>query len=174
MGFTTDLRGSRTSAASSYPTDVAKTVNAPIFHVNGDDPEAVVHTMKLAAEYRQAFRKDAVVDIICYRRAGHNEGDEPRYTQPLMYRMIEKHPSTLELYRAKLKIEGVVDDARIKSMEETVNSEYNKAFQASSSYTPSKADWFSSYWKGFKSAHQYSSIRPTSIPDSAIQKVPLP
>lgn len=150
---------------------MAKTVNAPIFHVNGDDPEAVVHTMKLAAEYRQAFKKDVVVDIICYRRAGHNEGDEPRYTQPLMYQKIEKHPSTLEIYRAKLKNEGVVDDARIKQMEDFVSEEHNKAFQASSSYVPSKADWFSSYWKGFKSAHQYSSIRPTAVSESVLHKV---
>jgi hypothetical protein len=149
---------------------VAKTVNAPIFHVNGDDPEAVVHTLKLAAEYRQAFKKDVVIDIICYRRAGHNEGDEPRYTQPQMYRMIDKHPSTLDLYRAKLKTEGVVDDERIKQMEDFVSEEYNKSFQASSTHVPNKADWFSSYWKGFKSAHQYSSIRPTAIPDSTISK----
>lgn len=171
VGFTTALRGSRTNTASSYPTDVAKTVNAPIFHVNGDDPEAVVHTLKLAAEYRQAFKKDVVIDIICYRRAGHNEGDEPRYTQPQMYRMIEKHQSTLDLYRAKLKAEGVVDDARIKQMEDFVNEEHNKAFQASSTHVPNKADWFSSYWKGFKSAHQYSSIRPTAIPDAVISKI---
>jgi 2-oxoglutarate dehydrogenase E1 component len=171
VGFTTSMRGSRTSNASSYPTDVARSVNAPIFHVNGDDPEAVVHTLKLAAEYRQAFKKDVVIDILCYRRFGHNEGDEPRFTQPLMYRMIDKHPSTLDLYREKLKSEGVVDDARLKQMEETVHEEYNKAFQASATHLPNKADWFSSYWKGFKSAHLYSSIRPTAVPDTVIAKI---
>jgi len=171
VGFTTSMRASRTQNASPYPTDVAKAVNAPIFHVNGDDPEAVVHSLKLAAEYRQAFKKDVVVDIVCYRRLGHNEGDEPRYTQPVMYQMIDKHPPTMDLYREKLKSEGIVNDETVKQMEDKVYAEYEKGFQASSSYVPNKADWFSSYWKGFKSAHQHSSIRPTGLADDVIQKI---
>ena len=91
IGFTTAPRFAR---SSPYPSDVAKIAQAPIFHVNGDDPEAVVHCAKVATEYRQKFNRDVVIDMVCYRRFGHNEGDEPSFTQPLMYKKIRSHPST--------------------------------------------------------------------------------
>ena len=105
IGFTTNPRYARTSP---YPSDVAKMIEAPIFHVNGDDPEAVVFAAKVATEFRQQFHKPVVVDMFCYRRFGHNEGDEPAFTQPLMYKAIASHPTTLEIYGEKLVEEGVV------------------------------------------------------------------
>ena len=99
------------SRSSPYPTDVAKMVDCPIFHVNGDDPEAVVHAARIATEFRQTFGTDVVIDMFCYRRFGHNEGDEPAFTQPLMYKAISKHPSVREIYAARLVAEGVYDQA---------------------------------------------------------------
>jgi hypothetical protein len=103
-------------------------------------------------------------DALCF------QGDEPRFTQPLMYKLVDKHKSTLDLYRAKLKEEGVINDEHIRKMEETVMAEYNAAFKASSIHIPNKADWFSSYWRGFKAAHQYSTIRPTAVPEPILKK----
>ena len=108
IGFTTAPSAAR---SSPYPSDVAKGVQAPIFHVNGDDPEAVVEVARIAAEYRREFNKDVVVDLFCYRRHGHNEGDEPAFTQPLMYRTIAAHPTTRQIYAARLVEEGVVPRA---------------------------------------------------------------
>ncbi len=99
IGFTTYPRYSR---SSPYPSDVAKLVEAPIFHVDGDDPEAVVFCAKVATEYRQKFHKPVVIDMFCYRRFGHNEGDEPSFTQPIMYHLIRSHPTTLQIYSSKL------------------------------------------------------------------------
>ena len=113
IGFTTYPRYSR---SSPYPSDVAKLVEAPIFHVNGDDPEAVVFCAKVATEYRQKFHKPVVIDMFCYRRFGHNEGDEPAFTQPLMYRNIRSHPTTLQIYAKKLIGEGVVTQGEVDKM----------------------------------------------------------
>ena len=99
IGFTTAPRFAR---SSPYPSDVAKLAQAPIFHVNGDDPEAVTHCAKIATEYRQKFNRDVVIDMVCYRRFGHNEGDEPSFTQPIMYKKIKTHPSTLSIYGKKI------------------------------------------------------------------------
>ena len=114
IGFTTYPRYSR---SSPYPSDVAKMIEAPIFHVNGDDPEAVVFAAKVATEFRQKFQKPVVIDMFCYRRHGHNEGDEPAFTQPLMYKAIAKHPTTLEIYAKKLVGEGVVTERRSREDE---------------------------------------------------------
>ena len=109
IGFTTSPQFAR---SSPYPSDVAKGVQAPILHVNGDDPEAVTFACKLAIEYRQCFKRDIVIDMWCYRRFGHNEGDEPSFTQPLMYAAIRKHPRVSELYAARLEAEGVIAKRR--------------------------------------------------------------
>jgi 2-oxoglutarate dehydrogenase E1 component len=113
IGFTTNPRYSR---SSPYPSDVAKMIEAPIFHVNGDDPEAVVFACKIATEFRQKFQKPVVIDMFCYRRHGHNEGDEPFFTQPLMYKAIASHPGTLEIYGDKLIGEGVVTSGEVEKM----------------------------------------------------------
>jgi 2-oxoglutarate dehydrogenase E1 component len=151
IGFTTDPRFSR---SSPYPSDVAKMVEAPIFHVNGDDPEAVVFAAKVAAEYRQKFQKPVVIDMFCYRRFGHNEGDEPAFTQPLMYRKIRSHPSILELYSKKLLAEGAVTEADIEEMRNTWRSKLDTEFDIATSYKPNKADWLDGRWAGLKAVRE--------------------
>jgi 2-oxoglutarate dehydrogenase E1 component len=151
IGFTTDPRFSR---SSPYPSDVAKMVEAPIFHVNGDDPEAVVFAAKVATEYRQKFQKPVVIDMFCYRRFGHNEGDEPAFTQPLMYRKIRSHPSILELYSKKLLAEGTVTEADIDEMKSAWRSKLDTEFDIASSYKPNKADWLDGRWAGLKAVRE--------------------
>jgi 2-oxoglutarate dehydrogenase E1 component len=145
IGFTTDPRYSR---SSPYPSDVALMVEAPIFHANGDDPEAVVYACKVATEYRQKFCKDVVIDMFCYRRFGHNEGDDPTMTQPRMYAVIKDHPPTRELYSRRLIGEGVTTqleiDGWIKEFDDFLDSE----FEAGKSYKPNKADWLDGKWAG--------------------------
>ena len=138
IGFTTNPRFSR---SSPYPSDVAKMVEAPIFHCNGDDPEAVVFAAKVATEYRQRFQKPVVIDMFCYRRFGHNEGDEPAFTQPKMYRMIRQHPSTLEIYARKLAAEGVVTEAEVEAMKTGWRAKLEGEFEIVQGYKPNKADW---------------------------------
>ncbi|MDH4071433.1 MAG: multifunctional oxoglutarate decarboxylase/oxoglutarate dehydrogenase thiamine pyrophosphate-binding subunit/dihydrolipoyllysine-residue succinyltransferase subunit, partial [Ignavibacteria bacterium] len=128
IGFTTLPDDAR---STPYCTDVAKMVQAPIFHVNGDDPEATIRVAQLAFEYRQKFRKDVVIDMICYRRHGHNEGDEPSYTQPLLYKKIRHHPSVRELYAAQLRQEGVVTREELDQISEESRVRYERAFEAS-------------------------------------------
>ncbi len=149
IGFTTYPRYSR---SSPYPSDVAKMIDALIFHVNGDDPEAVVFAAKVATEYRQKFAKPVVIDMFCYRRFGHNEGDEPSFTQPLMYKKIRSHPSTLDLYSRKLIGEGVVTDGEVAKMKSDWRARLDAEFEASQSYKPNKADWLDGRWTGLKAA----------------------
>jgi 2-oxoglutarate dehydrogenase E1 component len=151
IGFTTDPRFSR---SSPYPSDVAKMVEAPIFHVNGDDPEAVVFAAKVATEYRQKFQKPVVIDMFCYRRFGHNEGDEPAFTQPLMYRKIRSHPSILELYSKKLLAEGTVTETDIDGMKSAWRSKLDTEFDIATSYKPNKADWLDGRWAGLKAVRE--------------------
>src|SRR5215210_9205741 len=143
IGFTTDPRYSR---SSPYPSDVAKMVEAPIFHCNGDDPEAVVFAAKVATEYRQRFQKPVVIDMFCYRRFGHNEGDEPSFTQPLMYRKIRSHPSILEVYSKKLVGDGIVTEPQIEEMKSSWRSKLDAEFDIAGSYKPNKADWLDGRW----------------------------
>src|SRR5882757_9641770 len=149
IGFTTYPRYSR---SSPYPSDVAKMIDAPIFHVNGDDPEAVVFAAKIATEFRQKFQKPVVIDMFCYRRHGHNEGDEPMFTQPLMYKKIQSHPSTLEIYANKLVAEGVVTDGEVEKMKRDWRARLDAELEASQSYKSNKADWLDGRWAGFKVA----------------------
>jgi 2-oxoglutarate dehydrogenase E1 component len=147
IGFTTYPRFSR---SSPYPSDVAKMVEAPIFHANGDDPEAVVFAAKVATEFRMRFQKPVVVDMWCYRRYGHNEGDEPGFTQPLMYRKIRAQKSTLEIYAAKLVSEGVVTEGEVDKMKADWRSRLEAEYEAGQAYKPNKADWLDGAWSGLK------------------------
>jgi 2-oxoglutarate dehydrogenase E1 component len=149
IGFTTYPRYSR---SSPYPSDVAKLVEAPIFHVNGDDPEAVVHCAKIAIEYRQRFHKPVVIDMFCYRRFGHNEGDEPAFTQPLMYRIIRSHPTTLEIYAQKLVGEGLLTEGEVDKLRGDWRHRLEAEFEAGQGYKPNKADWLDGRWAGLKAA----------------------
>jgi 2-oxoglutarate dehydrogenase E1 component len=149
IGFTTSPHFSR---SSPYPSDVAKMVEAPIFHVNGDDPEAVVFAAKVATEYRQRFHKPVVIDMFCYRRFGHNEGDEPAFTQPKMYKLVRQHPSTLEIYSKKLIAEGVVSEAEVEGMRSAFRAKLDSELEIALGYKPNKADWLDGRWAGLKAA----------------------
>jgi 2-oxoglutarate dehydrogenase E1 component len=145
VGFTTSPQFAR---SSPYPSDVAKGVQAPILHVNGDDPEAVTFCCKLAIEFRQTFGRDIVIDMWCYRRFGHNEGDEPSFTQPLMYAAIKKHSPISQIYGERLIEEGVVDQAWIDGHTKEYLEHLEQDFQSAISYMPNKADWFEGRWAG--------------------------
>ncbi len=145
IGFTTSPQFSR---GSPYPSDVAKGVQAPIIHVNGDDPEAVTFACKLAIDYRQQFGRDIVIDMWCYRRFGHNEGDEPSFTQPLMYAQIKKHPAVSTLYAERLAAEGVIDKSWKGEVEDHFTATLENEFEAAKSYKANEADWFGGRWAG--------------------------
>jgi 2-oxoglutarate dehydrogenase E1 component len=156
IGFTTNPRYSR---SSPYPSDVAKMIEAPILHVNGDDPEAVVFCAKIATEFRQRFHKPVVIDMFCYRRFGHNEGDEPSFTQPLMYKKIRSHPTTLELYGKKLEAEGVVEAGEIDKMKAEWRAKLDEEYEAGQNYRPNKADWLDGRWAGLKAIKELDDPR---------------
>ncbi|MDZ4137519.1 MAG: 2-oxoglutarate dehydrogenase E1 component [Erythrobacter sp.] len=145
IGFTTSPKFAR---SSPYPSDVAKGVMAPILHVNGDDPEAVTFACKLAVEYRQTFHRDVVIDMWCYRRFGHNEGDEPKFTQPLMYDAIRAHPKVSVSYEKRLVDEGVVETGTRERIAGEFTALLEDEFEAGKSYKPNKADWFAQRWSG--------------------------
>jgi len=149
IGFTTNPAATRTSR---YPTEIAKMAQAPIFHVNGDDVEAVIHVSRIAAEFRHEFRKDVVIDMWCYRRFGHNEGDEPAFTQPKMYRAIADHPTVREIYANQLIAEGVVTEEQVAEIQDNVRTRLEADFEASKSYKPNKADWLEGKWQGLTTA----------------------
>ena len=160
IGFTTSPQYSR---SSPYPTDVAKMVMSPIFHVNGDDPEAVVHVARIATEFRQTFGSDVVIDMFCYRRFGHNEGDEPKFTQPLMYEKIDQHKPVREIYAERLIKEGVYDaDGAQKVINERV-AYLDSEFEAGIGYLPNKADWLEGKWAGIAAAHGDERRGHTSV-----------
>jgi 2-oxoglutarate dehydrogenase E1 component len=146
IGFTTLPTYSR---SGPYCTEVAKIVQAPIFHVNGDDPEAVVHVARIATEFRQHFKRDVVIDMFCYRRHGHNEADEPMFTQPLMYKEIGGHRTVKEVYAGQLEAEGVVSAADVAAMDGALREKLDKALEAATNYKPNKADWLEGKWAGF-------------------------
>ena len=145
IGFTTSPIYSR---SSPYPSDVAKMVQAPIFHVNGDDPEAVTHVCKIATEFRQRFHSDVVVDMFCYRRFGHNEGDEPSFTQPIMYKKIGKQPTTRQIYTKKLIGEGLITETEAEEMSNSFHQHLEEEFDTGNAFKPNKADWLDGRWAG--------------------------
>ena len=146
IGFTTAPRFAR---SSPYPSDLAKMVEAPIMHVNGDDPEAVVHCAKIATEFRQKFNRDVVIDLVCYRRFGHNEGDEPSFTQPLMYQKIKQHPTTLEIYSKRLVNEGLFNEQDVNQIKNDFRTKLNTEFEQSKNYKQDMA-WFDGVWSRVK------------------------
>ncbi|CUH38841.1 2-oxoglutarate dehydrogenase E1 component [Jannaschia seosinensis] len=143
IGFTTAPHFSR---SSPYPTDNALVVEAPIFHVNGDDPEAVVHAARVAIEFRQKFGKDVVIDIFCYRRFGHNEGDEPMFTNPVMYKRIKGHKTTLSLYTERLEKDGLIPKGEVEDLKTAFQERLAEEFEAGREYKPNKADWLDGRW----------------------------
>jgi 2-oxoglutarate dehydrogenase E1 component len=145
IGFTTSPTYAR---SGPYCTEVAKIVQAPILHVNGDDPEAVVHCARIAVEFRHRFKRDIVIDMFCYRRHGHNESDEPMFTQPSMYKKIGQHPSVQEVYARRLVEEGIVTQAEVDGMIAEFRKKLDDSFTAAASFRPNKADWLEGKWSG--------------------------
>ncbi len=166
IGFTTNPVNAR---SGPYCSEAAKIIQAPIFHVNGDDPEAVVHVARIATEFRQQFNKDVIIDMFCYRRHGHNEGDEPAFTQPLMYRKIRSHESTREVYATRLVAEGVIAENEAKTLADEFYERLEREFQASSSYKPNKADWLEGRWSKIKKVEGYDARRG----DTAVSEADL-
>jgi len=146
IGFTTNPKFAR---SSPYPSDLAKMVEAPILHVNGDDPEAVVHCARVAMDFRQKFNRDVVIDMTCYRRFGHNEGDEPSFTQPLMYKKIKKHPTTLNVYAQKLIKEGIVSSEEFNNSKKEFKNLLDQQLKTAKEYKP-KLEWYEGVWSRFK------------------------
>jgi 2-oxoglutarate dehydrogenase E1 component len=169
IGFTTSPQYSR---SSPYPSDVALMVQAPIFHVNGDDPEAVTYAAKVATEFRQKFKKDVVIDMFCYRRHGHNEGDEPMFTQPLMYKKVKGHATTLKIYSEKLIAEGLFTSEEVREEIDKFHSFLEGEFEAARGYRPNKADWLEGRWTGFgKGSGEDDLGTVTAVETDALTKV---
>lgn len=170
IGFTTNPRFSR---SSPYPSDAAKVIEAPIFHANGDDPEAVTFAAKIATEYRQKFGRPVVIDIICYRRFGHNEGDEPAFTQPIMYRKIRKHATTLQIYADKLVKEGLMTVEDVDKAKADWRSHLDLEFETGQTYKPNKADWLDGRWAKMKIAKETDEPRrgSTGLPMDELKEL---
>jgi 2-oxoglutarate dehydrogenase E1 component len=170
IGFTTNPRFSR---SSPYPSDVAKMIEAPIFHVNGDDPEAVVYAAKIATEFRMQFYKPVVIDMFCYRRFGHNEGDEPAFTQPIMYRNIRTHKTTVQIYADKLIAEGLLAAADFEKMKTDWRAHLEAEWEVGQHYRPNKADWLDGAWSGFRTADNQDEQRrgKTAVPVKTLKEV---
>ncbi|MDX2102103.1 MAG: 2-oxoglutarate dehydrogenase E1 component [Alphaproteobacteria bacterium] len=168
IGFTTAPSYSR---FTPYCTDLALAVQAPVFHVNGDDPESVVHVARIAIEFRQRFKRDVVIDLVCYRRFGHNEGDDPGFTNPLMYKAIAKHPTTRELYERQLVKEGVMTQAEADGIVAAMMKTLDEQFTAATSYKPNKADWLEGAWKGMTTATDDDRRGETALPIEVLKEV---
>ncbi|HTV68022.1 MAG TPA: 2-oxoglutarate dehydrogenase E1 component [Rhizobiaceae bacterium] len=170
IGFTTNPRFSR---SSPYPSDVAKMIEAPIFHVNGDDPEAVVYAAKVATEFRMKFHKPVVVDMFCYRRFGHNEGDEPAFTQPIMYKNIRSHKTTVQLYGEKLIGEGLLSQDDFDKMRADWRAHLEIEWEVGQAYKPNKADWLDGAWSGLRTADNQDEQRrgKTAVPMKTLKEI---
>jgi len=168
IGFTTNPNASR---SSPYCSDVAKMVQAPVFHVNGDDPEACCYVAQLAMEFRQQFKKDVVIDMFCYRRHGHNESDEPAFTQPLMYRTIAQHPTTRQIYGRKLAQEGVATEQEVDDLVTDFQARLERDFEAAATYRPNKADWLEGAWAGMERARGVARRGETDVKLDVLRRV---
>jgi|TARA_B110000438_G_scaffold302521_1_gene360437 2-oxoglutarate dehydrogenase E1 component len=167
IGFTTNPRFAR---SSPYPSDIAKMVEAPILHVNADDPEAVVHCARIAIEFRHQFNRDVVIDMICYRRFGHNEGDEPSFTQPIMYEKIRKHPTTLNVYGEKLIKEKVITIEEFNKEKKEFKSLLDEQLKTAKEYKP-KLEWFEGVWSRYKPEKGKDKKGVTGVPLETIRKI---
>jgi 2-oxoglutarate dehydrogenase E1 component len=168
IGFTTSPSYSR---SSPYCSDVAKMVAAPIFHVNGDDPEACVHVARIATEYRQRFKKDVVIDLWCYRRHGHNESDEPMFTQPRMYKKIAQQLTTRQLYADRLEADGLLEPGEGDRIVSDFVARLDEEFEASAAYKPNKANWLEGRWEGLQAASGEARRGETAVPTNVLQEV---
>ena len=168
IGFTTAPAYAR---SSPYPSDVALMVQAPIFHVNGDDPEAVVHCARVASEFRQLFHKDVVIDMFCYRRFGHNEADEPSFTQPLMYRAIRDHETALTIYAKKLVDEGSLSEAEVQAMKDAFTKRLDEELETANAHRANKADWLDGRWTGFETAPEGARRGTTGVDKKILRQV---
>jgi 2-oxoglutarate dehydrogenase E1 component len=168
IGFTTAPHNSR---SSPYPSDVARMIEAPIFHVNGDDPESVVHVAKVATEFRQKFHKPVVIDMFCYRRYGHNEGDEPAFTQPLMYEKIRSHPTVVDVYSQRLIDEGEITADDLAYMRSSMREMLEEEFKVGDSYKPNKADWMDGKWSGLGHAEEGARRGKTGVELDRVKEV---
>ena len=167
IGFTTNPRFAR---SSPYPSDIAKMVEAPILHVNADDPEAVVHCARIAIEFRQKFNRDVVIDMICYRRFGHNEGDEPFFTQPKMYQKIRQHPTTLNVYAEKLIREGIITAEEFNNDKKEFKNLLNEQLKTAKEYKP-KIEWFEGVWSRYKPEIGKDKRGITAVAIDTIKKI---
>ncbi|MEM8770440.1 MAG: 2-oxoglutarate dehydrogenase E1 component [Pseudomonadota bacterium] len=168
IGFTTSPRFAR---SSPYPSDVAKMVEAPIFHCNGDDPEAVVYAAKIATEFRQKFGADVVIDMFCYRRFGHNEGDEPSFTQPRMYKKIRSLKTAREIYGARLESEGVIKSGQMDEERQAFRSFLDDEFKAAENFKPNKADWLDGQWSGFVQPVDDDRRGDTAVDNKSLKEI---
>jgi len=168
IGFTTNPVYSR---SGPYCSEMAKIIQAPILHVNGDDPEAVVHAARIATEFRQEFKSDAVIDMFCYRRFGHNEGDEPAFTQPRMYAAITKHPTVRAVYAEKLIGDGIVTKEEADGFVGQFHEELETDFDAAASYKPNKADWLEGAWTGLEAKRGEYIRGETAVPVETLQEI---
>jgi 2-oxoglutarate dehydrogenase E1 component len=168
IGFTTAPQYAR---SGPYCSDVAKSIQAPIFHVNGDDPEATLHVCRIATEFRKVFKKDVVVDMFCYRRHGHNETDEPAFTQPLMYRKIATLATTRQIYAERLVSEGSLTQDQTDQVTTDFLAKMEVEFEAAKSYKPNKADWFEGAWAGFATAPDDDRRGSTAVPLDALKRI---
>lgn len=160
IGFTTNPKDSR---STRYCSDIAKMINAPIFHVSGDDMEAVVYASKIASEYRARFKKDVVIDIVCYRKYGHNEGDEPSFTQPLMYRKISEHKNPEKVFAEKLISEEVISEELYNREKQAFKTFLEEEFKKAQNYRPAEADWLEGKWGGFEKASEQREEEKTGV-----------
>ena len=168
IGFTTSPTDSR---SSPYCSGMAQIVQAPVFHVNGDDPEAVVHVARIATEFRFRFKRDVVIDMYCYRRQGHNEADEPAFTQPLMYEAIDRHATTRAIYAGRLVAEDLLTEEEADGIVEDFRAKLDRDFEAANSYKPNKADWLEGAWTGIEVASEGDRRGSTAVPLDQLKAV---
>ncbi|KAG7879134.1 hypothetical protein KL937_003547 [Ogataea polymorpha] len=172
IGFTTDPRFAR---STPYPSDIAKSINAPIFHVNADDVESVVYMFNLAAEWRAAFNSDVILDVVGYRKHGHNETDQPSFTQPLMYERIAHKKQVLDMYIDKLLKEGTFTEEDINEHKQWVWNTLEESFGKSKDYKPDSREWLTTPWEGFKSPKELATEvlphLPTAISEEKVKHI---